>query len=121
MFIKFHVGIATKYMLVRVVIFHDVFISTDMINNAIFKHVYEENHSIPLSDDKFSVVCKVNDTNKRKLIESILIQNSNNFNINQCNFKLDSFTNTYVKHNVPYIKNVLDKVNEISNHNVDVT
>ena len=63
----------------------------------------------------------VNDTNKRKLIESILIQNSNNLNINQCNFKLDSFTNTYVKHNVPYIKNVLDRVNEISNHNVDVT
>ena len=43
------------------------------INNAIFKHVCEENHSVPLNDDKFGVVWWVDNTNKHKLIESILI------------------------------------------------
>ena len=83
--------------------------------------MYEENHSIPLNDDKFNVVCKVNDTNKRKLIESILIQNSDNFNINQCNFILDSFTNAFVKHNIPDMKDILNRVNTNSNNGVGVT
>ena len=91
------------------------------INNVIFKHVYEENHSVPLNDEKFSVVFKIDNTNKRKLIESILIQNSINFNINQCNFKLDPFTNSYVKHYLPFIKNILNKVNANSNYNIYVT
>ena len=79
------------------------------INNAIFKHVYEENHSVPLNNDNFNIVCKISDTNKRKLIESILIQNTDNFNIHQCNFKLDQFTNNYIKSTVFQVQNVLKR------------
>ena len=88
-------------------------------NSAIFKHAYEEGHSVPLTDDKFNIVCKISDTNKRKLIESILIQNSNNFNVYQCNYKLDNFTNNYVKNNVSQIKNVLKKFD--LNNDVGIT
>ena len=89
------------------------------MNNAIFKHVHKNNHSVLLRDERFEIVSKINNTNKRKLIESILIQNSDNFNMNQCNFKLDAFTNNYVKHNLPYMKNLLNKVNVNLNSVVD--
>ena len=70
------------------------------INNAIFKHFYEENHSVSLNNDKFDIVCKISDTNKLKLVETILIQNTDNFNIHQCNFILGQFTNNYIKSTV---------------------
>ena len=38
-------------------------------------------------------IVKENDTRKRKLIESVLIQSTNNFNINQTNLNTDKFTN----------------------------
>ena len=82
------------------------------MNNAIFKHVYENNHSVQLRDEGFEIVCKINDTNKHKHIESILTQNPDNFNINQCHFNLDASTNNYLKHDLPNMKNILNKVNK---------
>ena len=43
--------------------------------------------------DDVTVIVKENDTRKRKLIESVLIQSTNNFNINQINLNKDKFTN----------------------------
>ena len=92
------------------------------INNRIFKHVYEENHSVSLNNDKFDIICKISDRNKRKLVESILIQNTDNFNIHQCNFKLDHFTNNYIKSTVFQVKIILERCQfENLNNDVGVT
>ena len=60
-------------------------------SNAVVKHIVEENHRVVVDDA--TVIVKENDTRKRKLIESVLIQSTNNFNINQTNLNTDKFTN----------------------------
>ena len=50
---------------------------------------------------------EVENTEKRKLIESILIQNSNTVNMYQSNYKLDKFTNEIVMKSVKYLSKLL--------------
>ena len=52
-------------------------------NNAIVKHLFDKEHNINI--ENHNVVTNISDTNKRKMIEKALINNTNNININSCN------------------------------------
>ena len=61
-------------------------------NNAIVKHMYDNtNHRVDY--DNIITVQYVADKHKRKLLESILIKSTYNFNIHQTNFNIDKFSN----------------------------
>ena len=79
-------------------------------NNAVVKHIVEENHRVVVDDA--TVIVKENDTRKRKLIESVLIQSTNNFNINQINLNTDKFTNIILNSFSSRIKKTLDELKE---------
>ena len=79
-------------------------------NSAVFKHMTQKNH--PIDFQNIDKLITVPDTHRRRLIEAILIQNSNNFNIHQSNFKLDMFLNNIVKKNVTSISKLLEKINK---------
>ena len=77
--------------------------------------IYKANNDIYLDKSVFKKYsCTVtnlfgiSDTNKPKLVESILIQNTDNFNVYQFNFKLDHFTNNIIRSTVFQVKNLND-------------
>ena len=55
-----------------------------------------------LDIDNCIVIHKENNTHKRKLIESILINNCQNFNTQKNNYKFDQFCNSLIN-NIPLI------------------
>ena len=61
-------------------------------SNAIVKHMYDNNNHRVAYDNIINVQF-ITDKYKRKLLESILIQSTLNFNINQINFNIDKFSN----------------------------
>ena len=60
-------------------------------NNAIVKHKLESDHRVDI--DGAAVILKENCTSKRKLLESVIIQNVENFNFNKFNLNCDIFSN----------------------------
>ena len=66
--------------------------------------------------DDATVIVKENDTRKRKLIESVLIQSTNNFNINQINLNTDKFTNIILNSFSSRIKRTLKELKENGTH-----
>ena len=66
--------------------------------------------------DDATVIVKENDTRKRKLIESVLIQSTNNFNINQTNLNTDKFTNIILNNFSSRIKKTLGELKENGTH-----
>ena len=80
------------------------------INSALFQHMQENNHNINFGDTK--LVANITETEKRKIVEAILIQNSNTFNIQQTNFNLDKLTSVLVNHHSKYIQKLLTKIND---------
>ena len=54
-------------------------------------------------------MARVNDTNRRKLIESVLINNVDNFNINKNNLNMDTITNSIII-KLPSINKILSKI-----------
>ena len=70
-------------------------------NSALFNHMNNANHLFDFDNTK--KVTEVENTEKRKIIESILIQNSNTVNMYQSNHKLDKFTNEIV---MKYVKDL---------------
>ena len=81
-------------------------------NNAIVKHCVENNHTININN--VVTLHKENDVHKRKLIESTLIHNNNNFNIQRTNYNLDILCNSILTNSIP----LFDKLSEkITNHN----
>ena len=72
-------------------------------NNAMVKHLFEKEHNVKIECE---VVARVSDTNKRKLIESVLINNVGNFNIKKNNLKMDTLTNLIIR-KLPSIKKMI--------------
>ena len=81
-------------------------------NNALVKHTVDKDHRIHIENS--NIICKQNDTNKRKLIESIIINNTNNFNITQSNYNFDSFSNKIIINNVPKIRKHLNTIHNFT-------
>ena len=77
-------------------------------NSALFNHMNEENHSFDFNNIR--KVTEIENTEKRKLLESILIQNSNTVNMYQSNYKLDKFTNGLV---MKYVKNLSKLLSDV--------
>ena len=81
-------------------------------NNAIVKHCMENNHRCNINN--FLTLHRENDVNKRKLIESILIHNNDNFNVQRTNYNLDILCNSIMTNNIPLFNKLS---NDIKNHN----
>ena len=81
-------------------------------NNAIVKHCIDNNHTININN--VIILHKENDVNKRKLIESTLIHNNNNFNIQRTNYNLDILCNSILTNSIPLFNKLSEK---IKNHN----
>ena len=81
-------------------------------NNAIVKHCIDNNHAININN--VIILHKENDVNKRKLIESTLIHNNNNFNIQRTNYNLDILCNSILTNSIPLFNKLSEK---IKNHN----
>ena len=82
---------------------HQYSIRTQDSNNAIVKHMLDTNHTVLMSDSQ--VIRKENNTNKRKIIESIIISNKSNFSTQKSNYNLDKLTNNLVIRNCPKLHN----------------
>ena len=79
-------------------------------NNAIVKHSELTNHIVPV--DNLKVIHKEIDTHKRKLIESVIINNKNNYNIQKCNYNLDKFTNDLLLANYPKLRKTFTLIDQ---------
>ena len=55
-------------------------------------------------------IVNIEDVERRRLLESILIQNVDSLNIYKSNFKLDSFLNAIMTKHVLSVAKLLDKV-----------
>ena len=88
-------------------------------NNAIVKHMLDTNHSVNV--DNLAIIHKENNTIKRKLIESILINNSKNFNVQQTNYNLDILSNQLILKNCPNIHKMLNKIGQNQTNLIDDT
>ena len=88
-------------------------------NNAIVHHILDSNHSVNINNAE--IVYKENNTNKRKIIESILIQSFDNFNNQKCNFNCDVFTKQILINNSPNIRKLFKDFNSITHNSSSVT
>ena len=79
------------------------------VNSAVFQHLANEEH--PINIDNISEIIGIENTEKRKLIESILIQNCKTFNLHQSNHKLDRFVNNILKNHVTSVNKLIQHVN----------
>ena len=59
------------------------------------------------------IIKKVHNVEKRRLIESILIQNTENINIYKSNYKLDNFIGGIVRKNVKSVEKLMNILNPI--------
>ena len=78
------------------------------INSSLFQHMQQDNHSINFVDMR--KIVNIEEVERRRLVESILIQNTDTYNIQQSNFKLDQLTSTLLNHNSTYIPKLLRKL-----------
>ena len=76
-------------------------------NNAIVNHTINTGHNINI--DNNTVIHKVSNVNKRKLIESILINNTQNFNNHRNNYNFDFFSNSLIKQ-IPFISRMISLI-----------
>ena len=65
-----------------------------------------------------NTIIHVADKHKRKLLESILIQSTHNFNVNQINFNIDKFSNYLC---FMYDRNVQKSFNVLKNNGARFT
>ena len=79
------------------------------INSALFQHMQNENHSININGT--NVIANVVNTEKRKIIEAIIIQNAETYNIQQSNYHLDNLTSILLRSHSKYIQRLLTKIN----------
>ena len=78
-------------------------------NNPIVKHISELDHNVNI--ENASIVQFVNDIKRRKLIESFIIKNSNNFNVYQCSFNIDNATFNILLQSVPSLRHLIYSIN----------
>ena len=79
------------------------------VNSAIFQHLQNTEHRINI--DNISEITTIENKLKRKIIESILIQNCNTFNLHQSNYKLDAFINNICKNHVTSVNKLVQHTN----------
>ena len=80
-----------------------------VVTNPLFKHRQDENHRINVIN--MEIIEKVPNVEKRRLIESILIQNTKNINIYKSNYKLDAFIGGIIRKNVKPVESLLSRLN----------
>ena len=68
----------------------------------------DTNHNVHISNSH--VIRRENDTNKRKIIESIIIYNKDNFNTQKANYNLDHFTNNLLIKNCSKLHNAFSLI-----------
>ena len=76
-------------------------------NNAIVKHMLDKGHNVNVNN--FLIMKYVNDTNKRKLLESFFIFNCNNFNIHISNLNFDIISNIILKDSFPHLNKIIKR------------
>ena len=72
------------------------------VNNAIFYHASENNHRILWDESKLLFKC--NNFKKRRMVESVLIDKTDNFNLSKGCFKLDPIMHALVVKSLAYYK-----------------
>ena len=77
-------------------------------NSALFQHRNEYNHRIQTNNMRR--ILNIRDVEKRKLLESILIHNTDNYNIYKSNFKLDLFSNAILTKHVVSVNKLINNV-----------
>ena len=87
---------------------HQYAIRNQDTNNAIVKHMLDTNHNVHINDSQ--IIRRENNTNKRKIIESIIIYNKDNFNTQKSNYNLDSFTNNLIIQNYSKLHNTFSLI-----------
>ena len=85
--------------------------------NAIVKHMYDNRDHL-VDYRNINTIIHVADKHKRKLLESILIQSTHNFNVNQINFNIDKFSNYLC---FMYDRNVQKSFNVLKNNGARFT
>ena len=80
------------------------------VNSALHKHRVNEDHFIQL--DGMKSILNVDNVDKRRILEAILIQNVENFNFHTSNCNIDIFTNSILTRNVPSIVRVIDRTSK---------
>ena len=85
-------------------------------NNALVKHSLDTNH--PIDINKAIIVHKENDIQKRKLIESLIIKNTDNINTQQTNYSLDQFSIDILTQHTKIIKGILNRLHNFSPGNI---
>src|SRR6201990_2244167 len=88
---------------------HSYSLRIDDQNSALTHHRAAENHHINMND--FSSVAIVQDSISRKLLESFIINNTNNINNSRGTFYLDTISDNFLK-DVPAFKKILSRVSD---------
>ena len=78
---------------------HKYAIRTANENNALFRHVRDQNHIIDW--DSSVLMYKYNDYKKRKIVESFCIKKYNNFNLCEGTFQLDPLMYILAQRSIP--------------------
>ena len=81
-------------------------------NNAIVKHCVDTDHAVDINNK--IILHFEPDTNRRKLIESVLIHNNSNFNTQRTNYNLDCLSNSNLTKHIPLFNKL---GSDIKNHN----
>ena len=79
-------------------------------NNALFYHRQNENHLI--NPNNIKKILNVGEVQKRRLIESLLIQNTENINIHRSNYHIDKITSSIIRKHSPFIKKITANVTQ---------
>ena len=79
------------------------------VNSSLFQHMQNENHSVNINGT--NVISNIVNTEKRKVVEAIIIQNTQTYNIQQSNYHLDNLTSALLKSHSKYIRRLLTKIN----------
>ena len=77
-------------------------------NSALFQHRQNNDHVINLDDMRAMIY--INDVDKRRLLESILIQNVEAINVYKSNLKLDIFFNSIMTKHVTSVNKLLSSL-----------
>ena len=79
------------------------------INSSLFHHMQNENHSVNVNS--MERIVTIAEVEKRKLVEAVFIQNSDNYNIQRNNYKLDKITSSILTNKTDFIYKSLRRIN----------
>ena len=88
---------------------------TGDLNNAIVKHIWDKDHRVDIN--QADVILRKNDTNTRKLLESMIINNTDNINIDKRNLNLDVFSEKLAISHIPSLRKLIIRLNEETSQN----